>query len=63
MRPQFTWNVLPALQHKTFLRIQIYLVKISMCNKSLIKTDLSLNVALTVLMVLAAEVHLDEGQL
>lgn len=63
MKPQFTWNFLTELQHKTCLRIQIYLVKISMCNKSLIKTYLSLNIALTVLMVLAAEVRLAEGQL
>jgi hypothetical protein len=34
-----------------------------MCNKSLIKTYLSLNIALIVLMVLATEVRLAEGQL
>jgi len=61
MKPQFTRNIVIELQHKTCLRIQIYLVKISMCNKLLIKTDLSLTIKLTVLIVLATEVHLAEG--
>jgi len=39
------------------------LAKISVCNKSLIKTDPSFDIALTLLMVLATEVHVAEGQL
>ena len=54
---------LDQIQHKTCVRIQICLVKLSVFNKSLIETDLSLTIALTVLMILATEVHLAEGQL
>ena len=40
-----------------------FLVKILMCNKSLIKKDLPLNIRTSLLMALAAEVHVVQGQL
>jgi hypothetical protein len=38
-------------------------VKISVSNKSLIKTDLPFNISISLLTELAAEAHLTEGQL
>jgi hypothetical protein len=51
------------IQCKICLRFLIYFVKISTSNKLLIKTDLPLNIPISLLMALSAEAHLAEEQL
>jgi hypothetical protein len=50
-------------QRKICSRVLIYLVRICTSNKSLMKTDLPLNIQVSRLTALAAEAHQAEGQL